>query len=279
MLSPPCPVLPPRPYRLRTSFVVRTKLRGILLSLLGAGALCAALVFAITEGGAVFQEQQLWNRGQPAAITKVDKHERQLLVSHRYHVDVEYRDAGGGVRRAYHNFETLLGSADTDRPLQVRYDPATPDSPALSWAVAASLWRYVACAFEVLVLAGVGALLLFTGLAFRRELWVARRCAEDSEEVVLDIVKERSAWLGPRGGASMQYYYYRLEGRPGEAPREGRVACDPNLDQRPLYADARKKRVIALVCAEAPNEPVLVQEDHYPFEIPPAGQKDSRLGQ
>lgn len=128
------------------------------------------------------------------------------------------------------------------------------DLQSAKWGSAAAL--AVACA-------GVGIFLLYEATQVLRRLAAARLAAVASDEVELELARiRRDAQYGRGGG--MVWYDYRVSTPSGMKERE--IGYRAKRGHTPLFADAGQTRIVALQSARAPNRPVVVRSDLFPFE-------------
>jgi hypothetical protein len=110
-----------------------------------------------------------------------------------------------------------------------------------------------------LLLAGVGALLIWVGLLSLRALVDARRCARDSDELALELVSITEASKGERPSRGRMFRYRTATGIEGQVYFTG--------DHGPLYSDGTHRFLVALCPREAATRLLVVRDDFYPFEF------------
>jgi hypothetical protein len=260
----PFPALPPRPLRLSAGFV-RRSIVGTALCVVFCLAACVGYpAWQAFQARAILDDEALWNGGlaarQASAEGKETSHD---FILNEYDVVVTYRDQAGHEHKGRTKFDTLFSSIDANAQPVVHYDPREPERFALSWAHDQLSGRWASVAGLALVGAAIGIVLLFEARQLLRRLAAARRAAVASDEVELAIARiVRVSQYGRATG--LVRYYYRVPTPSGEKQRE--IAFNAKKGHKPLFADAEETRLLALRSAEAPDRPVVLRNDLYPFE-------------
>jgi hypothetical protein len=258
-------ILPARPLRLRASFVLRTWIAVFMVAGLGLVLLVGVPIWQAGDARAILADEAIWSAGIPAVRAKAEATETsRQLVFNEYDVRVTYLDAKGDEHTGRAQFDTLLSSVGDDSPTTVRYDPRAPDRFVISWAhdLRGSRWA----SFATLMLAGIGigGFLLYSCTRVLRRLHAARLAATASEEVELPLTHlEEASQYGRATG--LVRYYYRVTTPSGEKQRE--VVFNRRKGHEPLFADAARTRVLSLRAAGALDEPVVLRNDFFPFEV------------
>jgi hypothetical protein len=271
----PAPVLPARPLRIQAAFVRRNHVLAALLTLPGLLALFGYPIWQVGEARAILADQALWKSGEVASEVSVhgEQTSRDFLL-HSYKLQVGYLDRKGARHERRVEFDTLITSVSDREEVAVRYDPRDPDRLVLSWAVAVGGARWGAFAF--LCFAGVGLGLVFLLLAREslRRVADARAVARASDEIELPIHATEVIKQYGRSTGWVKYRY--LVPRPAGKPRKREITFNRRKQQRPLFADAGETRLLALVAREAPDRPVVLRSDLYPFDVP-AWEREATL--
>lgn len=246
-------ILPAHRLRLRLGYGASYWI-GALVCLGVAAALAVAARGFAGDIGDLRREQQLWERGTPAADGWIDGKRRSQLglswVIASYDAKVTYTDDRGERHTGTLAFWTMFGGPDTDAA-ELRFDPAQRDRFAVSWGVDASGARWRA----VIVMTALFALLALT---FAYVAWIAigalrrdRRIAATGDEVELRVVSTKQVMKEVRpgeGGAqrlvpeSTGKWQLELElDRDGREPRRMTLQLE-----WPLYCAPDNARILAL---------------------------------
>ncbi len=253
--------LPPRPYTVDPSYVTRQHRRIALAAILGLATLVVCTVFQLQSLRELRSDLAVWRDGELAS----DVHVGGKVSSHaglfnRYDLAVEYTDGGGVVHHGRLAFSLLVASIPQGAPVTLKLDPRAPDRFALSWELEYASARYLTLACVFLLIAGLmgGGLLL---ASWRRldELRLLRSVAERSDEIELLFVGLKPVIV--RGKQTATTVQFR---RAPKERRQSRILMDA---EEPLFADAARTRLVALVSPARPGDYYLVRADLRPFVI------------
>jgi hypothetical protein len=257
-------LLPPRPLRLRASFIWKFQLGGLALVAVGVAATIGYAWWQLDALKELLDQSRVWAAGVPAEYCEVSgKVSTTKAIFHNYTLDVIYVDAARKRHQAKLEFSTLVTEMDQARNPVVRYLKDEPGRYALSWAVEAKTSRWASFLFMTIVGVGlVGGSFSFIGVVMLRRVADARRCARRSDEVIVQITQLTPQVVnGRRTGTE-----YRFSGQvAGARTVTGKVVF--STKEEPLYADAAKQTLVALVAQEALQRPVVLRSDCHPFEL------------
>jgi hypothetical protein len=269
------PVLPARPLKLQPGFVRRNHLLAVAFVLPGLVALIGYPVWQAGEARAIVADGAVWRTGVPASDVRVSgERTSHDFILHSYDLRVSYSDRQGAAHQGRVTFDSLLTSVSDGADVEVRYDPRRPERFALSWAIALGGARWAAFAF--LTVAGIGIGLLFLVLAREsiRRVADARDAARASEEVELEVLSTEVIKQYGRSTGVVKYRY--LVPRPTGKAKKREITFNRRKHQRPLFADQAETRLLALSTPTAPDRPVILRGDLYPFDVP-AWERDAAL--
>ncbi len=252
------PVLPNRPLRVKSSYVVSAYVGALFLFLGGL-----ALIGGVTwwQGGemrAILHEGHVWSTGKPAGESSVSgKVTSQSFLFHDYKLDVTFTDEEGHTHREHTEFSTLFGTVDKNSEPEVRYDPAHPKDFALAWSQSVSGSRWASAILFWSMGAAFGALLIWLGFLRVRTAGDVKHVAERSTEVAADLISITDVLnRGRRTGA--RKFRYRTPAVENEVTLKGRT---------PLWADASQRKLVVLVTDMAPTRPVVLLDNLHPFNF------------
>jgi len=266
MMNARSPLLP-RPLHLRAGFVRRSYLGAIACFLGGGAALIAYPALEISEAKDTLADAEIWKTGVPAEGLNLEGHRTtHQAILDSYDLTVDYADQQGGEHHGRVKFSTLFASVDKGSPWHVRYDPKAPDRFALSWAVDLTWARWTAFGFMTFVGVGLGLMFVAGGFLVMRRLGDARQAAVQSDEAELELegIVQITKYRRPTGQVK---YRYRVPTAAGKT-KVRELLLNDKKGQKPLYADAAKTRLFALRPPRAPDRPVVLRADLYPFEVP-----------
>jgi hypothetical protein len=257
-------LLPPPPLRLRSSYVLKYGLGGMLLLLLGAAAAAGYGWWQLGEVQNLLDESRIWESGVPALKTSVTGHSRSTrFIFHDHTLNVQYVDAGGVQRFHTLKFDTFGADIDRSHPPVARHLKDDPDRFALSWAVGAAFSRWAA--IIVLGVVGVGLIggaFTILGLRALRQLADARRCASFSDELIVRIESVVPKTI--KGRHTHNLFHFTGQTADGRVVT-GKVELPKKHE--PLFADPDHRTMVALVDPDKLERPVVVRADFYPFEL------------
>jgi hypothetical protein len=257
-------LLPPRPLRLRSSFVWLNQLGGIFLLLAGIAVAIGYGWWQADEVKALLTQSRIWRDGVAAQRAEVGGQVRtKQFIFHSYELDVSYVDASGATHEHELEFDTLLDKVDEDTEVSVRHLADAPERFALSWAMEVKTSRWMAIIFLGLVGVGlIGGSLVYLGCHALRLLANGRRCARRSDEVVVQITQVTQQVTQGKHNANVYHYQGQLDdGR----PITGKVSYA--LKHEPLFADPTRQTMIALVSPENLKRPLSLRGDFHPFAL------------
>lgn len=256
--------LPPRPLKLKTAFVWRNQIGGILLLLAAVGV--AAGYFAVMADGlkALWRESAIWKAGVEVREVSVSgERKTSKFIFHSYKLTVDFIDVNGARHSERVEFDTLLGTVNEDKPAVVRHLRADPKQFVLSWSQDVKLSRWLWEGF--LLVAGVGLIggtLVFMGWTMLRRLSDARHCAESSEQVALRFTEIQPEFTKGKHTANVFHYAGRtIDGR------ELAGKFEFPIKHVPLFTDAAQEAAVALVAAGRADRLVVLRGDFYPFVL------------
>jgi len=257
------PILPPRPLRLQSSFVLGCWLKALIFFAIGAAILAGITLWQGGEARAILRDGEVWEHGEVAADSNVSGKERsQNFIVNSYDLKVDYTDQQGGTHHAKLEFTLLFRSVDQHSEAEVRYDPRDPSKFALAWAVDRSGSRWLSVIFLWGILALFGALMGWLGFLQVRNWLDARAAAADSDEVgaILISVSEVRNQKGKPTGA--RNYLFRV---PLGSGREVQRTVQLKGAHSPLWTDGSRRQLVVLVAKTAPDRPIVVRSDLHPF--------------
>jgi hypothetical protein len=255
----------PGQLRVRSSFVRRSYAAAALSFLLGLGFAIGFPAWQISEAKGIIADKALWASGTPALDASVHgKETSHNFLLNSYDLQVEYATAEGELHEQKIKFDTLFVSVDKNAPVDVHYDPKDPSRMVLSWSVDMTGGRWAAVVF-------MGAIGLF-GLLF---LWAARvqvRNVSDAreaetrfEETDVPLVRLIEMKQYGRSTGVMRYQFHVAHADGTTKKRE--VSFNFKKNQQPIFVDASRTRMLAVKTTMAPDRPIVLRNDLYPFEV------------
>jgi hypothetical protein len=263
----------PSPLRLKSSFVWKTQLGGLVLILVG---LVAVAGYAWWQYGSVKElvdQSRIWSEGTTALKTTVEGSvTSHSFILNDYNLDVTFLDENQVSHQGKLEFSTLISTIDRDSDPEVRYSHDDPEKFALSWAMNAKISRWAAIAFMAVVGVGlVGGSFTFLGVMALRRLSDARCCALRSNEVVVRVTKVVPTMAKTRHVGNEYHFTGRMV--------DGREVAGKTVfpvKYEPLFADGAKQTMVALIPQENVKRPVVLRGDFYPFDLTPDEQAKVR---
>jgi hypothetical protein len=256
-----------RPLRVKQEFVRRSYAEAVGFFVVAAVAAIGFPLFGLVEARAIRRDHDLWKRGAVAAeVTVPGSATTHVLIVTTYELDVGYRDQAGTAHRGRAELTTLFAPLPNVAPVAVRYDPQAPDRFVLSWAVEFTSARWQAC--SVLLVAGVAFGVLFRQLGRRAlvRLADARAAAIESEDVELEVAGMDTLKEWNRSTGQVKYQY--LVPIDGGKPKKRQVTFNRRKQHTPIFIDEKRTRLLAVRTPKAPDRPIVLRSDCYPFDVP-----------
>lgn len=237
-----------------------------LMFLVGFGMSIVFPIWQATEAKRILVDQELWKTGTPAEDVRVSGRETSHnFLLNSYHLNVVYTDAVGGEHTGPLEFDTLFESVDQKSPIDVRYDAKDPTRFALSWAVDLSRARWGSVAFLGLLMGLLGLVVIWSGRGLLRRLAAARHVGASFEELELPLVQVIEMRQYGRATGQMRYRF-DVAGPAGKT-RKREVVFNRKKKHEPLFVDAERTRMLAVRTSAAPDRPIVLRNDFYPFDL------------
>jgi hypothetical protein len=258
--------VPARPLKLHPRFVAGRVFGVLMMAALGVG-LGPWFAYRQYQGAmSLLRTSKVWQRGVPASSCSVDAKEATFkLVFHTYEFKVSYHDNRGEQHSGTCEVDTVFSTIDQNRRPVLRYLRETPDAFALSWAIEVQNSAWVAWAFFTAT-----TVMFFCCIAVAVFLWnelhIAFLCSQKSDEVLLSVTKVSQEYQ--RVGHNLTVYHFEGENGRGQSLK-GKVRFSER--HGPLFANASKATIVALVSEQAPRKPVVLRCDLQPFSRPKKG--------
>ena len=256
-------LLPERPLKLKSSFVWKSRLGGVLGIVVGLAMVVGVVWWQSGEARRLLAEKALWARGVAASgVTVSGRETTNRFLFHSYKLKVSYLDADGRRHGGKVEFDTVVGSIKNGRRASVHYAPENPESFVLSWALEVERSRWGSMAFFVAVGVGMGALLVVVGVGALRKLADARNCAVRGEEVVARLTKV--VRQTNHGRHTRTTYHFN------GALADGRIVAgkvDWPAKHQPLLLDPQGATILVLATPDQPGRPVALRGDCYPYAL------------
>jgi hypothetical protein len=257
------PILPPRPLRLQSSFVLGCWLKALIFFALGVAILVGITIWQGGEARAILRDGEIWDHGEVATDSNVSGKERsQNFIVNSYDLKVDYTDQKGAEHHAKLEFTLLFRSVDQHSEAEVRYDPRDPSKFALAWAVERSGSRWLSVIFLWGILALFGALMGWLGFLQVRNWLDASAAAADSDEIaahLISVSEVRNQKGKPTGARN---YLFRVP-LPGGREVQRTVQLKGALS--PLWTDGSRRQLVVLAAKKVPERPIVVRSDLHPF--------------
>jgi hypothetical protein len=236
----------------------------LAVGLVGLALIGIGIALSGSEGRRILADDELWKQGAVAPWAEVSGEETtQKFLWHDYDLDVTYTDLEGGNHTAKTEFETFPIGANTNQAPEVRYDPNVPERVTVSWAIDASTWRWASCGSFLLVGILLGPLMVWYALISTRAYLDVRACSLRSEEVLLEVLRVKDAF---GTGSPPQKEYEYAGHNPWGGTLHGKFTSHPKMGG-PLFVDATRTKILALVSPERPQRAVVVHDSLLPFEF------------
>jgi hypothetical protein len=229
-------ILPERPLRVSETFLAARRRRLFILELAIALLSIGCAVAAVWLTSTAWRERVVWQTGVEGRVLGISgkletTSKLGVTVFYDYRLDVTFAGAEGAQHAAHVEFETVWTPVDQRWPLSLRYLPADPSRPTLSWAIDAG-------GFE----------------SYRRQIGrerALREVALDGEEVLfplLSVSRHRQTWT------------VRYERTPG-------FGVNAHEGAPPLTALRDGKQYLVGLRSPRGGDPVLLPEDLRVFEM------------
>ena len=286
-------ILGPRPLALRSSYVAKHTILGGLGLIAGVAVGVAYLAWQGAHVQSLLHEQEVWERGVPAAMAQVGGEiTSHSFIIHDYELEIRYMTvpAGdpptAGVHDVEFEFMTLFGGPGAEPPEAViRHLPDDATKFALSWAVDSAPSRWAAIGFMSLagLLIAVGIVAL--GGAGLKSLRTAKAAAFRSDDVLLEIVNIEELEQSGKPTGALKYTYVPRPAASatsaGIIPKTGVTQAEITFGKAkyPLFAGSDGDPdagpvvgafMLGLRPAFRPDEMLIPRDDLHPLDIPPA---------
>lgn len=258
-------VLPERPLKLKRSFILGSVLGGGAALVAGIAAGAAYLIWQGYEAKAILEDGERWEHATPVEGGAEGSESSHMFVLNTYDLRVRYLDPNGSAREAKVEFTTFIGGPDTEREIEVRYDPEHPDHPLLSWAIETIPGRWRAVAFMSAAGVLIGWAFVFLGWMGLARWRSARAVAARSVEVACPIADHKVENVK---GQDMATFFYELPDIPELPPgrkKKKHKAVFTLKQGGPILVGGNA--LLVLVSPDLPQLPFAVREDFHPFEL------------
>jgi hypothetical protein len=252
-------LLPSRPLRLDTKSFNKDQRKLWSLCIIAFVMACGVFVFAAGLGKDIFQERALWTRGVIGEITHISGEETatgtSFLWDHAYDLKVTYLDDTGKQYAGKVKFNYMFSKLNENSPVELRYDPKSPNLFVLSWQARGGWPRW---GMFALACAVVLALFSFIPLTIRKVgklKTLLKKVAQDGEELWVEVVN-----LGYVYGAPFLTYMIPGADKKGKARRKQRLSVPPLI----VHRDG-KNFAIALRSPQEQKNLYFVPNDLEPF--------------
>jgi hypothetical protein len=249
-------ILPERPLRVSEPFFAARRKRLLILELALALLSIGCAVAAVWLTRTAWRERVVWQTGVEGRLLSssgklLTTSKFGVTVFYDYRLDVAFADAKGLRHAAHVEFETLWTPVDQRSPLSLRYLPADPSRPTLSWAIDAGGWRW---GMPIMTWVMLAVFVLGGFETYRRQMGrerALREVALDGEEVLfplLSVSRYRQTWT------------VRYERTPG-------FSVNAHEPAPPLITLRDGKQYLVALRSPRGGDPVLLPEDLRMFEI------------
>lgn len=262
-------LLLPSPLRLKSSFVWKNLLGGLVLVLIGIGAVVGFAWWQADTVNELIDQSRIWKTGREAWSTEVKgKVTTNHFILHEYDLDVTFTDANQALHQSKLKFDTLFGEVDQAREPMVHYLENDPEHYALSWSMDVKTSRWAAIVFMAVMGIGlIGGSFTFLGVAALRRLADARHCTRRVNEIAVRVTQVVPTLVkGKHTGNEYHFTGRTIDGREFSGKTVFPVKYEP------LYADGSKQTMLALIPQENVKRPVILRGDFYPFDLTPEEQ-------
>ena len=253
-------MLSPRPYVVQPKFIAKNLIIAALCLLGSLGSVAGGVWWIVHVAHQVARDQQIWASGHDAYGVRVGgTSTSHSFIINAYELDVHYVDAEERPHDGKAKLALLFSSIDDHEAVDVKYDAAAPDRFVVSWAVTHLPARWACAAFTTLFAALIGLGLLAVATRRFRAVTDARRVAERSDEVQLELVSVTPVVVKGKHSANIIRFRHIIGGR--EQVLKQRLLVAEQL----MYTSDARTHVVALVSAHCPHRPCLMRADHRPF--------------
>jgi hypothetical protein len=252
-------LLPSRPLRLDSNLSGKDRRKPWPLCIIALVMAFGAFAFAAAVGKDLSAERALWARGVAGEVTNISgeatETRNSLLFDYSYDLNVTYLDAAGAHHSGKAKFTYMFSKLDENAPVELRYDPSSPDRFVLNWQAAGGVPRWGM--FILLSIVGL-ALFSIAPLTMRKSRKLnslLETVAQDGEELWLEVVK-----LGHVNGAPFIHYLVPSGDGKGETKKKQMLPVAPLIVSRD-----GKEFAIALRSPREPKQLYFVPDDLGPF--------------
>ncbi len=260
-------LLPPRPWHLQSSFLIK---RHLLAAALLLGAVGIGGGYGVWQWGAatsILEDSRLWKEGdvQTPADAKGSVKTNKFIFN-GYDLEVTFADEAEVDHTYRVEFDTLGSTVDENAEVSVRYMSGHPERFALSWAVdvTGGRWASFAFMFGIGVLGFGGGLAFFAWSTVRRSQEI-RAAVEAGDEIECEIVSVTQQIVNGRATGNL-IYRFRVPEHLGAPPGFEREEIINPKKGLPILLDAEKK-LLALGTTKAPKAPLVLRADLFPLAV------------
>jgi len=245
-----------------------------MLSVLLGGFGVGLFLWQLGDFSRFLRDREIWATGTTATAVSVEGEGHYttpiitlgLVKFYDYDLTVVYTDNKGQARSASLKVESMLKAMDQSVQPVVKFDSASPADFVLSWAFELGWSRWSWLGFKWALILVCGGLLVLVLHGATRALRNARFAAAKSDEVLLEVEKIEPFMVN--GAHHGQFIvHYRL---PDGVTKN--VAMYPPL----LCERDGKQQLVALLPQNAPDKPVLLEENLMPFAFNPGEEATIR---
>jgi len=187
-------LLPSRPLRLDNNLSDKGKRRklwlGSILTLIMAFGMFA---FAAVLGKEIFEERALWARGVAGEVTHISGESTEtrnsIIWDYEYALRVSYLDVAGKSHHGNVKFTYMFSKLDENSPVELRYDPKSPDLFVLDWQAKGGLPRWGMFLFIGSIGLAIFSIIPFTIRKNRKLNALLEKVAQDGDEIWVEVVK------------------------------------------------------------------------------------------
>ncbi len=255
-------LLPSRPLRVDNNLSNKESRRKLWLSTILALVMALGMfAFAAALGKELFEERALWSRGVAGEVTHISgeatETRNSIIWDYKYDLRVSYRDSAGNGHNGNVKFTYMFSKLNEDAPVELRYDPKSPDLFVLDWQAKGGLPRWGMFIFIFIFGLAIFSIIPFTIRKNRKLKALLEKVAQDGEEIWLEVVK-----LGYVNGVPFINY---LDPRAGGKGKKKQMLSAPPL----VVPRDGKEFAIALRSPQEPKHLYFVPNDLGPFAFTP----------